>query len=202
MKQIVVPGDMVNEAPSRISHCYVDGGKTYSMVLGIYDSESRTVVPLEGVWDPKIDEVVVGVVKSVKNKVYEVDLNHHERSIIISGKFDRISFRTGDVVEARIKDVENKKTIILQFPRLLSGGTVIEVKPAKVPRIVGKGNTMINQISEATGSRIVVGKNGRIWISGGDVGLVTRAIARIEMEAHVSGLTERIKKMLEEETRR
>ena len=197
MKEIVVPGEMIEERPVRVRHGYVENGRTYSTILGIYNRESMSIVPLEGVWTPAIEDTVVGIVSGVKNGVYTVDLNYHGRCIIISGKFDRFSFRHGDVVEAKIKNIEEKNTIILYYPRLLSGGTIVDVKPAKVPRVMGKGDTMIRQISDNTKSHIIVGKNGRVWIKGGDVGLATAAILRIEKEAHVSGLTERIREMIE-----
>ena len=41
--------------------------------------------------------------------------------------------------------------------------------------------------------------NGIIWLKGGDVELATKAIMRIQTEAHVSGLTDRIKEMLEQQ---
>ncbi len=197
MKDIVLPGEMVTETPIRASHTYIEDGKTYSMVLGMYQKEPLSIVPLEGTWVPHIEDTVVGIVSSVKNSVYEVDLKFFGRSLIIGGKFERFSFKLGDIVEATIKDVEEKKTIILSYPRLLSGGTLVSIKPAKIPRLIGRDNTMIRQISDSTGSTIVVGKNGIVWVNGGDVALATEVILRIQDEAHVSGLTERIKKMME-----
>ncbi len=198
MKNIVVPGELLEERPFRTRNTYVEDGKTYSMVLGLYDKETASVTPLEGTWIPHIDDTVVGVVSNVKNSVYEIDLDFHIRSIVIGGKYDRFEFKLGDVIQATIKDIEEKKTIILQYPRLLNGGSVITVTPTKIPRVIGKNNTMIKQIIESTKSRIVVGTNGHIWINGGDDALARAAILRIENEAHVSGLTERIKNMMEQ----
>ena len=163
----------------------------------MYEKERGAIVPLEGVWAPRLEDTVVGIVTSSRNSVYEFDLKFHGRSLIIGGKFERFTFNVGDVVEATIKNIEDKKTIILSYPRLLEGGTLISIKAMKVPRVIGKDNTMIKQISNSAKSLIVVGKNGLIWIKGGDIALATEAILRIQDEAHVSGLTERIKKMLE-----
>lgn len=201
MKEIVLPGEIVAENPVRNPYAYIENGKTYSMVLGLYEREPLSIVPLESVWSPRIEDTIIGVVTSVKNSVYEVDLRFHGRSIIIGGKFERFSFKVGDVVEATIKDIEEKRTIILSYPKLLSGGTLISVKPAKIPRIIGRDNTMIRQIAESAKSSIVVGKNGLIWLKGGDVALATEVILKVQDEAHVSGLTERIKKMMEEKSR-
>jgi exosome complex component RRP4 len=96
-----------------------------------------------------------------------------------------------------IKDIEGKKTIILTDPKVLGRGTMLRIKPSKVPRVIGKQSTMVKQIIEATKSQIVVGVNGIVWMSGGDTSLAIRAVLKIEGEAHVAGLTERIKHMLE-----
>jgi exosome complex component RRP4 len=166
-------------------------------VLGLYDNSNREVIPLEGSWEPRIGDTIVGVVSASKNKVYEVELSYFKRSILVPGKFDRYELQYGDIVEAVIKDIEGKKTIILSEPKLLGNGIVLKIKPSKVPRVIGKQSTMVKQIIEATKSQIVVGVNGLIWLSGGDTAMAISAVPKIENEAHVSGLTERIKHMLE-----
>ncbi len=196
-----MPGDLVSDKPVRSNYTYIEDGKTYSMVLGMIEREPLSIVPLESVWSPRIEDTVVGIVTSAKNSVYEVDLKFHGRSIIIGGKFERFSFKVGDVVEATVKDIEERRTIILSYPRLLSGGTLVSVKPAKIPRIIGRDNTMIKQIADKAKSNIVVGKNGMIWLKGGDIALATKAILTVQEEAHVPGLTERIKKLMENGSR-
>ncbi len=197
MQEIVYPGDVVSETAVRMPHTYIEDGKTYSMILGFKDLASGGIVPLEGGWTPKVEETVIGIVSSERNNVYEVDVGPHYRAIIIGGKYERFSFEIGDVVEATVKDIEDGRTIILIYPKALTGGVVISIKPSKIPRLIGKNNTMINQIAQSTGSRISVGKNGMVWIKDGDVALATAAILRVEEEAHVPGLTERIKHMVE-----
>ncbi len=201
MNEIILPGDLVSDKPVRSNYTYIEDGKTYSMVLGMIEREPLSIVPLESVWSPRIEDTVVGIVTSAKNSVYEVDLKFHGRSIIIGGKFERFSFKVGDVVEATVKDIEERRTIILSYPRLLSGGTLVSVKPAKIPRIIGRDNTMIKQIADKAKSNIVVGKNGMIWLKGGDIALATKAILTVQEEAHVPGLTERIKKLMENGSR-
>ncbi len=80
----------------------------------------------------------------------------------------------------------------------LNGGQIIEIQPIKVPRVIGKKGTMISMIKKYTGCRIIVGQNGRIWIDGNTDGVekATRAIRKIEAEAHTKGLTIRIEKLL------
>jgi exosome complex component RRP4 len=60
---------------------------------------------------------------------------------------------------------------------------------------------MISLLKSKLDVNIFVGKNGRIWINGKveDEDLAVKVIKRIEQEAHTSGLTDRITKLLEEE---
>ncbi len=192
-----MPGDVIFDKPMRMDNSYVENGKTYAEVMGLFDSEKGSLVALEGAWSPRTDEVVIGIITNSRNQVYEVDLSFYGRAILIGSKYDRQTYKLGDVVQAEVKDIENRKTVILWRPRTLYGGTLLDVKATKVPRIIGKANTMIMQIASITKSNIIVGNNGIVWLKGGDIALATMAIRKIEDEAHTSGLTERIKKLLD-----
>jgi exosome complex component RRP4 len=59
---------------------------------------------------------------------------------------------------------------------------------------------MLKILQDTTGCRLEVGLNGRILIRGkdpGKVNAVVEAILLIEREAHLSGLTDKIKARLE-----
>ena len=75
---------------------------------------------------------------------------------------------------------------------------MIKVTPAKVPRIIGKAGSMVEMIKEMTGTQIVVGQNGLVWVKGDNEEIATEAILTIEEKSHVHGLTDQIKTMLEE----
>jgi exosome complex component RRP4 len=111
-------------------------------------------------------------------------------------------FDVGDVIYCKISKVTKGMTIRVSMrsigARKLYGGSIIKVKPTKVPRIIGKGGSMINMIKNATGCSIYVGKNGVIWIRGENKNKVIEAILTIERESHTVGLTDNIEKMLSE----
>jgi len=71
------------------------------------------------------------------------------------------------------------------------------VTPAKVPRIIGRGGSMVEMIKELTGTQIVVGQNGLVWLRGDNEDIAAEAVSLIEEKSHISGLTEFIKAMLE-----
>jgi exosome complex RNA-binding protein Rrp4 len=196
LKQIYLPGDVISEKPEQIDNTYVEEGKTYSMVTGIYDPAKRRLIQLEGEWIPQKGDLVIGIVSnSGRNGMYTLDLSHFMSGLLIE-KRGSSNFAKGDIVEAEVENVENRKTVVLTMPKVLKGGTVMEIKPSKVHRVIGKNNTMIKQIADAAKTTIVPGENGIIWIDGGDVALAESAIHQVEREAHVSGLTEIIKQML------
>ena len=83
----------------------------------------------------------------------------------------------------------------------MSGGQLIEIEPIKVPRVIGKKGSMISMLKRYTNCRIFIGQNGRIWIDGKTdaVARVTLVIRKIEAEAHIKGLTDRVTRLLKEE---
>lgn len=202
MRSIVLPGEVIADQPQRIENAYIENGKTYAKIMGMYEPNSRGIIPLEGSWSPNIEDTVVGVVTEQRNKVFIIDLMFFGRCLLVPGKFDEYSFEPGEVIEARIREVENRKTIVLSDGKLLEGGRIIKVKPKKVLRVIGKKNTMIDQIKQLTQTDIVVGLNGLIWLRGGKIDLAEETIFKVEREAHTSGLTESIRQYLETRTKR
>lgn len=69
----------------------------------------------------------------------------------------------------------------------------------RVPRIIGKKGSMITMLKKETGAQILVGQNGRVWISGksrDEEAIIAEAIRKIEAEAHTTGLTDRVREFL------
>ncbi|MDE1871565.1 MAG: hypothetical protein KGI06_05000 [Candidatus Micrarchaeota archaeon] len=198
MREIVAPGEIVWETPVRSQNTYISNGKTYSKVLGMKDSAANDVIPLAGSWSPRIDDSVVGIVSEVKAKVYIIELSYFGKALLIPSKYDNYELREGDMLSAIIKDVEGRRTIILKEPQPLKGGTLLNIRPKKIPRVIGKKSTMIKQIADITGTHIVVGMNGLVWLNGGNTALAVKALLKIEREAHMQGLTEAIKIFLEQ----
>ncbi len=201
MRKLITPGEELPKEVKRNEYVVVSAGKAYSNILGFYDDERNVVVPLEGMWKPRIGDSVIGTVERPnKPGIYNVVLSDCVKGLIITSKFhEGDEFEANDIVEAVVSDVERKTTAILENPRKLALGSTIYVKPVRIPRVIGRSETMLNQISTLTGTHIVVGRNGLVWLNGGNKELAIKAIRIVEAEAHNSGLTERIKRMLEAE---
>ena len=195
---MLFPGDVVSDKPMRVPNTTVYRGMTIATTLGIRDDGKDHVVPLTGPWNPKIGDQVIGIVVSTRGNVSDVDLSFFGRGLILYSKDSSVEkFSPGDAIEATVKTVENRKDVILAFPTILAGGIIINVEPSKIPRVIGRANTMVDQISKLTRCKIAVGRNGMVWLNGGNVALAITALQKVEREAHTHGLTDRIREMLE-----
>jgi exosome complex component RRP4 len=110
----------------------------------------------------------------------------------------------GDNLICRILQVDETKRVQCTMRdeglHKIEGGQIVEVSPTKVPRIIGKSGSMIMLIKSFTKCQGFVGQNGRIWIDGSteDVMVAIRAIKLIEEHAQAVGLTEAVKRFLED----
>ena len=192
MKEIVVPGEKVDNKVE--SYVFKDGDSLYSMIFGVLDKrdEYGRIVPLNGKYFSQIDDYVVGVITEVKFGGYVVDVNSPYDAFLASRrKYDR-----GDVIFAKVANVSEVRSVSLADDMKLFEGELMEVSPVKVARVIGIKNSMLMLIKEKTKTDIYVGRNGRIWLRGGDIAKAQKTILKIEREAHTDGLTDRITEFL------
>jgi exosome complex component RRP4 len=215
-KQIVVPGEELatgmDFVPGRGT--YRNQDKIVATVVGLVNVVGRTVqiINLSGNYMPKEGDTIIGEVIDIALFGWRIDTNS-AYSAMLSMK-DATSeyiekgadltqyFNFGDFIVTKISQVSTQKLVDLSMKgpglRKLIGGRIIKVNPSKVPRIIGKQGSMIGMIKDATGCKIIVGQNGLVWLEGSVEGemLSVDIIRKIETEAHISGLTERIKEYL------
>ncbi len=227
-RKIVTPGDEVADAGFKVvtpNTIYVKGDKYYSLVVGLAkkDLKNKTIsiIPLEGYYYPKKDDVVVGIVTSVGLTSWEVDIRAPFPGILYASDFlgkpvnpakeDLTNYLdVGDVVIAKIDTFDRTRDPHLTTRGRGLGkvkkGTVIEVSPVKVPRLIGRKGSMQSVLEGETGCRLVIGMNGRIVINCPNQDaeeMLVLAIRKIEREAHTTGLTDRVKEfILKEKVRR
>lgn len=218
-RKLVTPGETIVEGMD-----YLPGDGSYrkdseirSEILGLAYTRDRLVkvIPLAGRYMPKEDDPVIGIVTEVRYNSWTLDINSPYDAMMMVGdaserfidlKKDNLVdyFDRGDAAICRIKAIDDSMGVMVTAKgpgmRKLTEGRLIEVKPSKVPRIIGRNASMIKMIKEYTGSKLFVGQNGRVWIDGGNEDLAIRVLRKIEAEAHVSGLTDQIKDLLESET--
>lgn len=215
-REIALPGDFLEEKKGRKLgiNVYVEGEKVFAKVLGIpiITENEIKVVPMAGVYIPKINDKVIGIIDKVEISGWLVNINSPYIAFLpVSDGVDEFVdvhrmdisrfFDAGDVIFCKASKVTKNKTIRVTMrslgARKLYGGVVLKVKPTKVPRIIGRGGSMVNLIKNKTGCMVYIGKNGVIWIRGDNKAKAIEAILTIERESHTIGLTEKIEKMLE-----
>ncbi len=219
-RTLVIPGTLIAKGRYRLEEgVFRDGDEIYSSVIGLVDlrGNSARVIPLEGPYIPKPGDRVVGLVTEVQFlgwmvyvrsptpgilRVSEVPYNFD----VIGGSLEDI-LKTGDLVYAEVISVNEVMQIRLsmQEPELrkLVGGRVFTMSPAKVPRVIGRKGSMISMLKRAISREILVGQNGIVWARCSDPkkeDLLRRILEKIDAEAHTSGLTNRVKTLLMEET--
>lgn len=208
----VVPGERLADAGEITAGdgTFKENDGIYSKVLGSVefrrDDEVR-VNPVTGRYSPKEGDMVIGEVTRVSFSNWTIDINapydgrlHINDAVeeYVDLDQDDISqwFDMGDLVATKITKVTKGKEINLSMEsnnaRKLEGGRVVEVPPSAVSRVIGRRGTMVNMIKDNTGTKIIIGQNGLIWVKGRDERLAARAIKKVAREAHTEGLTERM----------
>jgi len=195
IEKIVLPGDLVFDGVLRIPNTYVKDRKTYAAVAGMFDDNNR-YIPLESQYTPNVGDFVVGVVTEARSSGYNVDLLMPYKGFI-STKFRRIHLELGEIVSGKIYEIRNDRTITVSDARRLPSGKLVKFPPAKIPRLIGRKSSMISLIQDGIQGDIVVGNNGYVWASEtANIQLFLKVIDYIIKNAHHSGLTDAISKLV------
>jgi exosome complex component RRP4 len=206
---IVLPGEEIPAHGLRPGPgTYRVNGRVYASVLGLLQPRPPfvRVAPLSGRYIPRAHDTVIGIVTDVQGTFWLLDIGAPRWAPLhMTGTPWKIDFgeteqylRVGDAVVVQVEQIENTGrigvTMLGEGLGKLEGGTLAHLSPAKIPRVIGKGGSMIQTIQRATGCEIVVGQNGRLWVDGPDDGVlkVHAALRLIEEEGHRRGLTERV----------
>ncbi len=216
-REVVVPGQLLAEGRYRSSFgTYGEDGKIFSSLVGLAELRGNTVkvVALEGAYIPKEGDLVIGVITLVAGNNWKVDVGGpygaslHANNALRRPYSDDISeyMDIGDVIAAEVIAFDRVSGPFLGMKgrglRVLQGGMILNVSPAKIPRVIGRRGSMINMIKDHLNIQTMVGQNGRIWIRAPTtevLRLAIKAFKTIEAQAHTSKLTDRINAMLVEE---
>lgn len=204
-KELALPGDVISEDPSQAGDgTFIDGGRVKSMFFGIVSRGKKVrVIPIAGKYYPSVGDLVIGKIVDSDLFGWKVDINSpYESFLHISqcpGKVEGGTteyLRIGDVIVAKVINVDPVMRVNLTMNGeslgVLRQGGMVEISPTRIPRLVGRGGSMIKIIKEKTGCNMIVSPNGRIWMNGGDIERAIAMIRKVDEEAHTSGLTDRV----------
>lgn len=213
-RELVLPGDVIDESGAKAGeYAYSREGKVYAAVMGIKNVSpiGVSVIPLWGQYMPNAGDFVIGVVNDIGPSNWMIDINApypaplHVSEVPWKVEFGDTSrfLNIGNVVFLKILSVDESKKIQVTMNdsglRKVEGGLLVEIAHSKVSRVIGKSGSMIQLLKAASGCRIFVGQNGRIWIDGEEdrAAVVADAIKMIEEKAQARDLTEKVKVYLE-----
>ncbi|WP_297064882.1 exosome complex RNA-binding protein Rrp4 [Thermococcus sp.] len=218
-RELVVPGTLLAQGPFKNGRgTFREGNRIYSTVIGLVEirGDLIRVIPLEGPYIPEVGDNVLGKIVDVKFSNWTVDIGApyqanlrvqdavEERIDLLKTDLRKI-YDIGDIIYAKVKAFNEINQIDLTTKGMpfkggpLRGGQLVTITPSKVPRLIGKGGSMINMIKKLTGTRIIVGQNGWVWVSGRNdelEKLAIEAILKVDRESHTQGLTDRVKEYL------
>lgn len=225
---IMLPGDAVSLSPSseivdQYGCLIKEKDVNIVTIVSLLDMEEvgdrirYRLIPLRFRYTPKEGDIVIGIVRDVSVTSWIVDINAPYYAILNSSDYLGRPFNpatenirkyldVGDVILAKVMQFDRTRNPILTTQDKDLGkvveGSLIEIEPSKVARVIGKRRSMISMLEELTQCKIIVGNNGRIILrcpSSEHEYIAVLAIKKIEKESHTLGLTERIRSFIIEE---
>ncbi|RLG85463.1 MAG: RNA-binding protein [Thermoprotei archaeon] len=224
-RSLVVPGDVVAEGDRlTLAAPFLRrvGRSVVATVVGLLTVEKSNneykvgLIPLEGCYYPRPGDVVIGIVRDIGVTSWLIDIRAPLPGVLNASDYlgkpyspsEDLSkyLDVGDVILAKVAQFDRGRDPLLTVQEKGLGkvveGALIEIKPSRVPRVIGRKRSMLSVLQEETGCQIVVGNNGRILLRCPDPereAIAVLAIKKIEREAHTQGLTERIKDFIIEQ---
>ena len=217
--QFVIPGDViVTGSYTPEQNVILDGDKIMSTAIGFYEIEDNrvNVIPLTGLYTPKIDDLIIGKIISHSSLSWDVDINSYYVGMLpasdifgrdYSPSKDDLSLKlsVGDIISTRVVNAGGSRGPLLSIAGQnlgkIDSGELIKISPTKVPRLIGKHGSMIQTIEAATNANITIGQNGLVILkSDNSVGLKKAVISIKNMTTTLddSNLEEKIQSILDE----
>ena len=203
-KRYVLPGDTITTAPLRLhGNVTLDGKRILSTAIGLSDVsyDSVRVIPLSGVYLPKVDDLVIGLIKYIHGNSWFADINScYEGMLLAKDVFGRGSNATldemkssldkSDLILARIANSDRTREPLLSISGQnlgkIDSGELVKISPTKIPRLIGKHGSMIQTIEASTNATITIGQNGLIVVSSNETNGLLKALAAIRMVEELS----------------
>lgn len=216
-RRYVIPGDIIVQGNFRpLMNVVKTDNSIIATRIGVAEAgrDGIKVIPLSGVYIPRVNDVVIGKIVDHSSLSWEVDIQscfsaHLPAQDVFGRDFSPArddmgrQLRIGDLITARIIAFDRTRDPMLTIQDKELGkiprGEFLKISATRVPRLIGKRGSMIQTIEQATQTRVLIGQNGIIVVTGRNlegIKLAVRAIRMVEDEAHTANLTQRIKILL------
>ncbi len=214
-RKVVIPGEIIVEGE------YLPGENTEKKDNAIISTRYGLaeiiqglvrVIPLSGVYSPRVGNIVIGTIKDITLKGWLVDINTPTIAFLNVSEFPRFVNKGSlesfldidDIAIFKVIGVNSKGIELTMKGRGLmkiEKGMVFEINYTRVPRVIGREGSMVSLIKQKTGCNITVGQNGLVWVSGEDIEKELKARKMIEYIAEnsfISGLTDKVNELFGE----
>jgi exosome complex component RRP4 len=216
-RRYVIPGDKIIEGNFKpLMNVVRSGDYLIATRIGIAEAgkDGVKVIPLSGVYIPRVNDLVIGKVIDRSSLSWDVDINscffaHLPAQDVFGRDFSPArddmgrQLSIGDLIIARIVSFDRTRDPMLTVQDKDLGkipyGEFIKISPTRVPRLIGKRGSMIQTIEQATLTRVIIGQNGIVVVTGRNpdgLSLAVKAIKMVEEESHTTNLTQRVKALL------
>src|SRR5215212_5728874 len=216
-RRYVIPGDKIAEGNLRpLMNVVKSGSALIATRIGIAETghDGVKVIPLSGVYIPRVNDLVIGKVIDRSSLSWDIDINscffaHLPAQDVFGRDFSPArddmgrQLNIGDLIIARIVSFDRTRDPMLTVQDKDLGkipyGEFIKISPTRVPRLIGKRGSMIQTIEQATQTRVIIGQNGIVVVTGRDIdglSLAVKAIKMVEDESHTNNLTQKVKALL------
>ena len=178
-RKAVIPGEVIVKGDQYLPGEWTEkrGDEIVALRFGLSDESNRLVkvIPLSGVYSPRMGNIVIGKVIDITFNGWLIDIGASENAFLSLTEVPRYVNKSGlnevmdigDVTSAKISAI-NKRGIDLTIKARSLGkieeGIIMKINPNKVPRVIGKEGSMVKLIKDDTNCNITVGQNGFIWI--------------------------------------
>jgi len=218
-KRYVLPGDVITTAPLRLhGNVVLEGKRILSTAIGLSDVsyDSVRVIPLSGIYLPKVDDLVIGLIKYIHGNSWFADINScYEGMLLAKDVFGRGSNATldemkasldkSDLILARIANSDRTREPLLSISGQnlgkIDSGELVKISPTKIPRLIGKHGSMIQTIEASTNATITIGQNWLIVLKCDNSTGLKKAVESIRImdkALHDTNLKEKIQNILDE----
>ncbi|HDI06425.1 MAG TPA: RNA-binding protein, partial [Candidatus Aenigmarchaeota archaeon] len=181
---IVTPGTLLATLKKSGEGTFILNGKTYSKYFGIKREGYRiSVIPFNQSYKPKRGDKIIGKIKDFNYPFFIIDIEAPNPAYLHLMDISRYNTRQEQIMKiykpglwiySEVSELSDRVRLSMKFreSKILSGGRIAYISPSKVPRVVGKGGSMIKMIQDKTKCKVLIGQNGIIWINGDNTGLV------------------------------
>ncbi|MBR84402.1 MAG: hypothetical protein CMA85_00425 [Euryarchaeota archaeon] len=186
---LVTPGDDLGQSEGRdAGHGVIDmDGRLRATKHGRVNEKGNeiSIQPLRTAYIPRPSDLVIGYVEGCTNNIWFIDIGAPFNAILpmslgpgnASFGGTRQVMDIGEAVLCRVQEVEETHSSVVTMKglglRKIRSGTIEDVEPHLLGRLIGKKGNSLRNLKDDTDCRIVVCDNGRIWVDGEFEGVVS-----------------------------